>query len=264
MKVVILAGGLGTRLSEKTDVVPKPMVEIGGKPILWHIMNIYSHFGIDDFIIALGYKPEVIKEYFLNFYAINNDLSLDLKNGTTTIHAGKQPNWKIQLVDTGLHTQTGGRLKRLKEWVGHETFMMTYGDGVSDINIEELLKFHKSHGKLATVTAVRPPARFGCLVFDGNRVDSFAEKSQTSEGWINGGFFVLEPEVINYIQDDAMAWERNPLEKLAADGELMAYKHDGFWQPMDTLREQKLLDSMWNSGQAPWKKWDQYESILAR
>lgn len=256
MKAVILAGGLGTRLSEVTGTIPKPMVEIGGKPILWHIMNIYAHHGITEFVIALGYKSEVIKEYFLNFYAFNNDISLDLENGKTIVHDGKQPKWRIHLVDTGLHTQTGGRIKRLKHWIGNETFLMTYGDGVADINIKELIKFHKDHRQAATITAVRPAARFGGLVIDGIRVAEFTEKNQSKEGWINGGFFVLEPEVFDHIQDDQTIWERNPLEKIAANKKLAAYCHSGFWQPMDTLREHQILESLWQSGKAPWKVWE--------
>jgi glucose-1-phosphate cytidylyltransferase len=232
------------------------MVEIGGKPILWHILNIYAAFGVDEFIVALGYRGEVIKEYFLNFFALNNNISLDLANGTTTVHQGNQPRWRVHLVDTGLHTQTGGRLKRLARWLGDDrTFMMTYGDGVADVNVRALLKFHESHGKLATLTTVRPPARFGGIVFDGDRVSEFTEKPQTGEGWINGGFFVLDRDVLDYIDGDETLWEREPLERLAADGQLMACRHEGFWQPMDTLREKKLLEDLWNSGRAPWKVW---------
>jgi len=256
MKVVILAGGFGTRLSEETDLRPKPMVEIGGRPILWHIMNIYSSYRISDFIIALGYKGEFIKEYFLNFYAINNDISIDLATGKTTIHDGNQPNWKIHLVDTGLNTQTGGRLKRVREWLdGEEVFMFTYGDGVADINIKALLEFHKSHGKLATVTTVRSPARFGRIAFDGDNITEFYEKPQSAEGWINGGYFVLHPKAIDYVEGDDTPWERTPIEQLARDGQLMGYRHDGFWSCMDTLKEKSFLDELWNSGDAPWKIW---------
>jgi glucose-1-phosphate cytidylyltransferase len=256
MKAVILAGGMGSRLSEETTLRPKPMVEIGGKPMLWHIMNIYSCYGIDEFIIALGYRGEDIKEYFLNFYALNNDITLDLATGGTTIHGGRQPHWRIHLVDTGIHTQTGGRVKRLEKWLGDDpSFMMTYGDGVADIDLRALLRFHESHGRLATVTTVRPPARFGGLVFDGCRVAEFTEKPQTGEGWINGGFFVLNRGVLDYIAGDDTLWERDPMERLAADGELMAYRHEGFWQPMDTLRDRKLLEELWASGSAPWRLW---------
>ena len=256
MKAVILAGGLGSRLSEETTLRPKPMVEIGGKPMLWHIMNIFSCHGIDEFIIALGYRGESVKEYFLNFYALNNDLTLDLARGSTTIHDGRQPRWTVHLVDTGLTTQTGGRVKRLEKWLGDDsTFIMTYGDGVADVDVRALLRFHESHGKLATVTTVRPPARFGGIVFDGNRVSQFTEKPQTGEGWVNGGFFVLNRAVLDYIDGDHTLWERDPMERLAADGQLMAFQHDGFWQPMDTLRERRLLEELWATGSAPWKVW---------
>lgn len=255
MKAVILAGGFGTRLAEMTGTIPKPMVEIGGKPMLWHIMNIYAHHGVTEFVIALGYKAEMIKEYFLNFYAFNNDITLDLASGKTTVHDGKQPKWTIHLVDTGLHTQTGGRLKNLKNWLGNETFLMTYGDGVSDVNITELIKFHKQQKKMATITAVHPAARFGGLVIEQNTVIEFTEKNQAKEGWINGGFFVLEPGVIDLIENDQTIWERAPLEHLASHKQLSAYCHPGFWQPMDTLRECQLLESLWQSGKAPWKVW---------
>jgi len=256
MKVVILAGGLGSRLSEETIAKPKPMVEIGGKPMLWHIMNIYAAHGAQEFIVALGYRAEVVKEYFLNFYAINNDISVDLAQGTTTVHHGKQPHWKVHLVDTGLHTQTGGRLGRLQSWLGDdETFMMTYGDGLADVDITGLLRFHRQHGELATVTTVRPPARFGGIVFAGDQVSEFTEKPQVGEGWINGGFFVLDRAVLDYLEGGATIWERAPLERLAADGQLMAHRHEGFWQPMDTLRERHLLEDLWASGRAPWKIW---------
>jgi glucose-1-phosphate cytidylyltransferase len=256
VKAVILAGGFGSRLSEETVLRPKPMVEVGSKPILWHIMNIYAAHGVDEFIIALGYKGEVIKEYFLDFYAINNDISIDLSTGNTVIHDGNQPKWKIHLVDTGLYTQTGGRLKRLAGWLDKdETFMFTYGDGVADLNVGTLLEFHNSHGKLATVTTVRSPARFGRIAFDGSRIAEFYEKPQGAEGWINGGFFVLNSKVIDYIEDDGCIWERDPIENLARDGQLMGYRHYGFWSCMDTLKEKRYLEELWNSGKAPWKTW---------
>jgi glucose-1-phosphate cytidylyltransferase len=257
MKAVILAGGFGSRLSEETVIRPKPMVEIGGKPILWHIMNIFATHGVNEFIIALGYKAEYIKEYFLNFYAINNNLSIDLATGKTTIHDGKQPKWCIHLVDTGLHTQTGGRLKRLREWLDQEEiFLFTYGDGVADLDIKALLQFHLAHGKLATVTTVRPPARFGRIAFEADRVTNFYEKTEASEGWINGGFFVLHPRAIDYIAGDDISWEREPVERLAQDGQLMGYQHAGFWSCMDTLKEKHMLEELWNTGHAPWKIWE--------
>lgn len=256
MKVVILAGGFGTRLSEETALRPKPMVEIGGKPILWHIMNTYAASGLNEFIIALGYKGDFIKEYFLNFYATNNDITIDLATGETTVHDGNQPSWKIHLVDTGLRTQTGGRLKRLKKWLGKdETFMLTYGDGVADIDLCRLIEFHKLHGKLATVTTVRSPARFGRIAFNGNQVTNFHEKPQSAGGWINGGYFVLHPKAIDYVEDDETIWERGPVEKLARDGQLMGYQHSGFWSCMDTLKEKNILEELWISGKAPWKIW---------
>lgn len=256
MKAVILAGGLGSRLMEETSVRPKPMVEIGGKPILWHIMNIYSCHGINEFIIALGYKGNCIKEYFLNFYANDNDISVDLSTGKTEIHDGKQPKWKVHLVDTGSNTQTGGRLKRLKKWLDpEEPFLFTYGDGVADLDIQALLKFHASHGKLATVTTVHAPARFGRMAFKEDSVTSFHEKENGSDGWINGGFFVLHPEVLNYIDDDATSWEKTPVERLASSGELMGFRHQGFWSCMDTLKEKNMLEELWGSGKSPWKTW---------
>ena len=256
MKAVILAGGLGTRLSEETSIRPKPMVEIGGKPILWHIMNIYAAHGVNEFFIAAGYKAEVIKEYFLNFYAINNDVTIDLTNGKTIIHDGNQPKWKIHIIDTGLHTQTGGRLRKLRKWLeGDEDFMFTYGDGVADINVKALLEFHKSHGKLATVTTVRSPSRFGRIGFEGDLITDFYEKPENAEGWINGGYFVLSPKVIDYIEGDETIWERNPVERLSKDGQLVGYRHYGFWSCMDTLKEKNNLEEAWNSGNAPWKIW---------
>lgn len=258
MKAVILAGGFGSRLSEETTLRPKPLVEVGGKPILWHIMNIYAAHGVTEFIIALGYRGEAIKQYFLSFYALNNDISVDLATGETTIHDGEnQPKWKVHLVDTGLHTQTGGRLKRLKGWLrDDETFMFTYGDGVTDLNIEDLLRFHYRHGKLATVTTVRSPARFGRIGFSGDHVIDFYEKPEASEGWISGGYFVLNGKAIDYIGDDATVWEREAVEALVRDGQLMGYRHTGFWSCMDTVKEKNMLEEAWNSGKAPWKIWD--------
>ncbi|MDK2789589.1 MAG: glucose-phosphate cytidylyltransferase [Methanothermococcus sp.] len=255
MKVVILAGGFGTRLAEETHSIPKPMVEIGGKPILWHIMKIYSTYGFNDFVICLGYKGYVIKEYFANYFLHNSDVTIDIKNNSMEIHNNYSEPWKVTLVDTGLNTMTGGRLKRVAKYLDDETFMLTYGDGVGNINIKELIEFHRSHGKLATVTATQPEGRFGALKLENNKVTSFAEKMDNKDSWINGGFFVLEPEVINYIKDDNTIWEREPLEKLSKDGELMAYFHDGFWKPMDKLKDKMDLEEMWNSGNAPWKIW---------
>jgi glucose-1-phosphate cytidylyltransferase len=254
VKTVILAGGLGTRLAEETDVTPKPMVEIGGSPILWHVMKIYAAAGFTDFTIALGYRAEVIKRYFLDYYYLRNDLTVT-GDGTVDVHDGGRDDWRIDLIDTGIDTQTGGRVRRLADRISGETFMLTYGDAVADVRCRELVDFHRSHGKLATVTAVRPPARFGGLLFDGDRVTQFTEKPQVGEGWINGGFFVLEPQVLDYIGSDDTIWERDPLERLAEDGQLVAYKHEGFWQPMDTLRDVRLLESLWQSGRVPWKVW---------
>ena len=252
MKTIILAGGLGTRLQEETTLKPKPMVEIGGRPMLWHVMNIYARQGLKEFVVALGYKGEVVKNYFLSYHYLRSTLSIDLGTGNVEVRHGEREDWLVHLVDTGPSTETGGRLKRLASWLGEETFMMTYGDGVSDIDLSALLAFHKGHGKLATLTAVRPPARFGALNMDGHFISRFAEKPQAGEGWISGGFFVLEPKVLDYIEGDAMIWERQPMERLAAEGQLVAYRHDGFWQCMDTLRDVKYLDSLWESGQAPW------------
>jgi glucose-1-phosphate cytidylyltransferase len=256
MKVVILAGGLGTRLAEETTVKPKPMVEIGGKPMLWHIMNIYAAFGFKEFVVALGYKGEIIKDYFINYHYRARDLSVQLNTGDVSLHAGASEDWVVHLLDTGQATQTGGRVKRLAEFIGREPFMLTYGDGVSNINIPELLAFHQSHGKLATITAVRPPARFGQMAFDGEKVTHFEEKSQIGEGWINGGFFVLQPDIVDYIRGDQTAWEGEPLERLAEEGQLLAYRHNDFWQCMDTLRDVQLLDKLWLEGHAPWKIWE--------
>jgi glucose-1-phosphate cytidylyltransferase len=253
MKTVILAGGLGTRLSEETDVKPKPMVEIGGSPILWHVMSIYLDAGFKEFVVALGYRGDVVKNYFLNYHHFRNDLSVS-GDGNVRVHDGHREDWVVHLVDTGLETQTGGRLRRLRDELHGETFMLTYGDGVADVRCRELVDFHRSHGKLATVTAVRPPARFGGLTFDGDLVAEFIEKPQIGEGWINGGFFVLEPGVLDYIDGDETVWEREPLERLAADGELAAYRHEGFWQPMDTLRDVLFLRRLYESGDVPWRR----------
>jgi glucose-1-phosphate cytidylyltransferase len=255
MKVVILAGGFGTRLAEETHSIPKPMVEIGGKPILWHIMKIYSTYGFNDFVICLGYKGYVIKEYFANYFLHNSDVTIDIKNNSMEIHNNYSEPWKVTLVDTGLDTMTGGRIKKVAKYLDDETFMLTYGDGVGDMNIKELVEFHKNHGKLATVTATQPEGRFGALKLENNKVASFAEKMDNRNSWINGGFFVLEPEVINYIKDDTTIWEREPLEKLSKDGALMAYFHNGFWKPMDKLKDKMELEEMWSSGDAPWRIW---------
>jgi glucose-1-phosphate cytidylyltransferase len=232
------------------------MIEIGGKPILWHILNIYSAHGFNEFVLALGYKGEFIKKYFLNFYALNNDLTVDLTEGKNEIHQRKQPNWRISLVDTGLNTMTGGRIKRLQPWIGEQTFMATYGDGLSDVSISDLISYHKSHGKVATLTAVRPPARFGGLKIKNGQVIKFVEKPQSGEGWINGGFFVLEPAIFDYLADDETPFEWEPMERLASEGQLMAFEHDGFFQPMDTLRDRHILEALWSSGKAPWKVWE--------
>lgn len=256
MKVAILAGGVGSRLSEETEVKPKPMVEIGGRPILWHIMMHYAYYGFKDFVIALGYKGEVIKKYMVDYCSLNSNLKVNLRSGTVEMNGGYRPDWNVELIDTGIPTNTGGRIKRLAPYLGNETFMLTWGDGVSDVNLHALLEFHRSHGKLATLTAVRPPARFGHLELDGERIIEFNEKPQTGEGWINGAFFVLEPEVFDYIDGDDTAWEREPLQRLAREGQLMAYKHTSFWQCMDTLRDKKLLESLWQTGKAPWRIWE--------
>ena len=254
MKVIILCGGLGTRLSEETQVKPKPMVEIGGRPILWHIMKIYEHHGHSDFLLALGYKGEVIKDYFLNYHAHQSDLTISLKTGDVEYGEPTSEDWRVGLVNTGVTTMTGGRLLRLKSCLQDQgTFMLTYGDGVSNVDIKALLAFHRAHGKLATVTAVRPAARFGDLAIDGDKVERFVEKPQAGEGWINGGFFVFQPGVFDYLNDDATILEKAPLERLAADGQLMAYRHSGYWQSMDTLRDKHALEEQWASGAAPWK-----------
>jgi glucose-1-phosphate cytidylyltransferase len=256
MKTVILAGGLGTRLSEETGLKPKPMIEIGGKPILWHIMKIYSSFGLNEFIICCGYKGYIIKEFFANYFLHSSDVTIDLKNNLFEFHEKRAENWKVTLVDTGEKTNTGGRLKRIKDHLDYEDFCMTYGDGVSNININSLIKFHKSHGKKATLSAVKPPGRFGALeISKHNSVNSFKEKPEGDGGFINGGFFVLSPKTIDLIEDDSVAWEKQPLEKLSAEGELMAFKHDDFWQPMDTLREKNYLETLVFNNKAPWISW---------
>ncbi len=255
MKVAILAGGLGTRLAEVTDIKPKPMVEIGGHPILWHIMKHYAHFGFKEFLIALGYKSEVIKRYFVEYAKLSAGLTVNLGSGEIDVHERECEDWIVHLIDTGLLTQTGGRVKRLEAWLEGKTFMITYGDGVADIELHELLRFHRSHGRLVTVTAVRPPARFGGLIFNGDQVVRFTEKPQIGEGWINGGYLVCEPGVFEYLPGDQSKLEVDALERLAADGQLAAYRHDGFWQCMDSLRDVRLLEGMWQRGEASWKVW---------
>lgn len=255
MKVAILAGGAGTRLAEETTIRPKPMVEIGGMPILWHIMKHYAHYGLKDFVIALGYKGDYIKRWMQDFAHLGASITLRMATGDVIRHEAEPLDWNVDLIDTGARTLTGGRVKRLKPWLGDGTFMLTWGDGVSNVNISALLDFHRSHGKLATVTAVRPPARYGYMEFDGNQVAKFTEKPQAAEGWINGAFFVLEPRVLDYIDGDETMFEHAPMERLAADGQLMAYKHDSFWQCMDTLREKQILQNLWETGNAPWKTW---------
>jgi len=255
MKVVILAGGMGTRIVEETATRPKPMIEIGGYPILWHIMQSYAACGFKEFIIALGYKGEQIKDYFVNYRYRSQNLCVSLASGEVTVQDGNVLDWKVHLLDTGIETQTGGRIKRVAESIGNETFLLTYGDGVCNIDINQLLEFHRRCGKLATVTAVRPPARFGSIVFDGDLVQRFEEKPQIGEGWINGGFFVLEPGIHQYIDGDATLWEQEPMERLAADGQLAAYRHEGFWQCMDTLRDVRYLNGLWQTGNAPWQTW---------
>lgn len=253
MKVIILAGGLGTRLSEETEVKPKPMVEIGEHPILWHIMKKYAHHGFSDFFLALGYKGEIIKRYFLDHYSLGGSLSVNLASGLVEDLEKDTEDWTVHLMDTGQRTQTGGRIKRLEPWLKDGTFMATYGDGVCDVDLQKLLEFHKAQGKMATVTAVRPPSRFGGLVFEGDLVKEFSEKPQIGEGWINGGYFVFEPQIFDYLSGDASVLEVDALERIAAEGQLAAYRHEGFWQCMDTLREKRLLETLWQSGTAPWK-----------
>jgi glucose-1-phosphate cytidylyltransferase len=255
MKVVILAGGLGTRLSEETEVRPKPMVEIGERPILWHILKIYAHYGFKDFYLALGYKGEVIKRYFWDMANLSGSLTFLLGDGGVERHDEPLEDWQVHLIDTGVETQTGGRLQRLRPQIGEAAFMLTYGDGVSNVDLRELLRFHRSQGCIATVTAVRPPARFGGLILDGGRAVGFTEKPQIGEGWINGGFFVFEPQVFDYLDGDETNLEADVLPRLAADGQLAAYQHEGFWQCMDTLREKRLLETLWREGKQPWKVW---------
>ena len=252
MKVVILAGGFGTRISEYSETVPKPMISIGGKPILWHIMQRYAHFGHKDFYLALGYKAEIVKDYFLNYRGLNADFTVDLGTGDIKSHQVDAIDWTVTLIQTGITTMTGGRLKRLKEFIGNETFLLTYGDGLSSVNIDELIAFHRSQGKMITVTAVRPTARFGELELNGFKVNSFREKPQLNEGWINGGYFVIEPEFLNLIEGDQTLLEREPLEKVSSSGELVAYCHNGFWQCMDTKRDRELLEAMWERYERPW------------
>lgn len=253
MRVGILAGGFGTRLVEETEVRPKPMVEIGGYPILWHIMRHYAHYGFKEFIIALGYKGEHIKKYFVDYCALNGNLTVDFLAGKFNGHCERRPDWKVSLIETGEKTNTGGRIRRLAPYLGQGTFMLTWGDGVSDVDLCKLLRFHRSHGKVATLTAVRPPARYGHLELDNDRVVTFSEKPQTAEGWINGAFFVLEPAVFDYIDGDETQFEHEPLQALARDGQLMAYRHHSFWQCMDTLREKHILQKLWDDGRAPWR-----------
>ncbi len=255
MKAVILAGGLGTRISEESHLRPKPMIEIGGKPILWHIMKIYAHHGIHDFIICLGYKGYVIKEYFANYFLHMSDITFDMFENRMEVHQRHVEPWRVTLIDTGADTMTGGRLKRVRDYIGSETFCFTYGDGVADVNIGDLIRFHEMHGKSATVTAIQPPGRYGALNLKNNSVVNFQEKPDGDGAWINGGFFVLEPKIIDLISADSMSWEAEPLMSLAAQGELIAYKHTGFWQAMDTLRDKNHLEELWTKNNAPWNTW---------
>lgn len=255
MQTIILAGGRGTRLMEETVARPKPMVEIGGRPLLWHLMQIYAAHGQREFVVACGYRGEQIKEYFRNLLHLSSDFTVDLATGHVEVRNATTPDWRVSVVDTGPDTMTGGRIRRLAPWIGRETFMATYGDGLGDVDIGALLAFHRAHGRLATVTAVRPPARFGSLVLEDGLVREFSEKNQADTGWINGGFFVFEPQVFDYLEGDATILEREPLERLASEGQLMAYQHAGFWQPMDTLREKEMLEALWQAGRAPWRSW---------
>jgi glucose-1-phosphate cytidylyltransferase len=256
MKVVILCGGLGTRLSDETEVRPKPMIEIGGRPIVWHIMKHYAHYGLKEFYIALGYRGDVTKRFFVDYASLGGNLSLDLASGRIDKHQATGDDWIIHLRNTGLETSTGGRLKRLEQSLGDDTFMLTYGDGVCNLDLQKLLQFHRSHGRIATVTGVRPPARFGGLIFDGDFVAEFTEKPQIGEGWINGGFFVFEPKIFDYLKGDTAILESDALEQLASERQLVAYRHEGFWQCMDTPRDKRLLDSLWQQQNAPWKVWE--------
>ena len=255
MKVLLLAGGLGTRLAEETEARPKPMVEIGGRPILWHIMKHYAHYGFNEFLVAAGYKNEAIKRYFLDYASLSGDMSIQLGRGEVRRDTRDVEDWTIHVIDTGQYTMTGGRIKRLERWVDSSPFMVTYGDGVSDVNVQALLQYHRAQGALATITAVRPPARFGGIVFEGDRVSSFIEKAQIGEGWINGGFMVLEPGIFRYLENDTTVLESDVLERLAAERQLAAYRHEGYWQCMDTLRDKRQLEHAWQEGQAPWKVW---------
>ncbi|TAK75538.1 MAG: glucose-1-phosphate cytidylyltransferase [Gammaproteobacteria bacterium] len=263
MKAVILAGGLGTRISEETVVRPKPMIEIGGKPILWHIMKLYSSHHVRDFIICLGHKGYVIKEYFANYFMHLSDLTFDIKNNKMIVHQNNAEPWRVTLVDTGEHSMTGGRLKRARYYLDDEDFCFTYGDGLADINITELITFHKQKKNLATLTAIQPPGRFGALHLDGEKITGFTEKPMGDGGWINGGFFVLSPKVLEYIHGDDCVWEREPLEKLANEGQLTAYYHGGFWHAMDTLRDKNYLENLWTTGRAPWKIWEEHKELVS-
>jgi glucose-1-phosphate cytidylyltransferase len=255
MKVVVLAGGLGTRLAEETTVRPKPMVDVGDKPVLWHILKTYSHYGHNEFVVCTGYKGYQIKEYFRNYWLHNCDVTFDMKTHDVEVHADVNEPWRVTVVDTGADTMTGGRVRRIRKYVEGETFMLTYGDGVADVDLDALVAFHRSHGRLATLTAVQPGGRFGALEVDGDRVTAFNEKPVGDGGWVNGGFFVFEPGVFDYLEGDEAVLEREPLERLAEDGQLCAYRHRGFWQPMDTLRDRQLLERLWEAGEAPWKVW---------
>lgn len=257
MKVVILAGGFGTRINEESQFKPKPMVEIGGKPILWHIMKEYSYYGYNDFVICAGYKQEIIKEWFSNYFIHNSDITFDFTKGEKiSVHQEHSEPWKVTVVDTGLNTMTGGRIKRIRDYIGNETFMMTYGDGVSDVNISELVDFHKRHGRIATLTGVQPEGRFGVMDLSGYEIRSFREKNKEDMGWINGGYMVLQPEIFDYIEGDETSFEKEPLEQLTKEKQIVCYKHKGFWQCMDAMRDKQKLEQLWGANQAPWKKWD--------